>query len=125
MECPNCKRTLGENATFCAFCGWKVGGDPLDRTVTNLARVGREAVHTSIRLAGETATAMQPVVDKAAKAITSAAKSVADDARPTARRVAKAGSKAVDRGAKAARKAVEKTAEAAEKVSRKVKEKSR
>ena len=125
MECPNCRRTLGENATFCAFCGWKVGGDPLDRTVTNLARVGREAVHTSIRLAGETATAMQPVVDKAAKAITSAARSVVEDARPAARRAAKAGSKAVDRGTKAARRAVEKTAEAAEKAARKVREKTK
>ncbi len=125
MECPNCGRTLAENATFCASCGWKVAGPALDRTVTNLAKVGRDAFQMSVRLADETAKAIQPAFDKAAKAITTAAKPVTRRVEPAAEKVARAASKAVEKGARKTRAAAHKGAEAAERAARKVKEKTR
>ncbi len=125
MNCPNCKKALPDNATFCAFCGWKVAGDALDRTVTNLAKVGREAVETSIRLADKTAKAIQPAVGKAAAAIGTAAKRIEEDAPPAAKRAGRAAQRAAEKGIVVGQKAVEKTSEAVEKAARKVKEKAK
>ena len=125
MECPNCRKALPDHATFCAYCGWKVAGDALDRTVTNLAKVGREAVETSIRLADKTAKAIEPAVGKAAKAITTAAKRIEEEAPPAAKRAGRAAQRAAERGVVAGQKVVEKTSEAVEKAARKVKEKAR
>lgn len=125
MDCPHCGKALPDRATFCAFCGWKVAGDTLDRTVTNLAKVGREAFETSIRLADRTAKAIEPAAEKAARAITAAAKRVEKEASPAARRAGRAAQRAAEKGVVAGQRVVEKTSEAVEKAARTVKEKSR
>ncbi len=118
MECPSCKQPLAEGATFCGYCGWRVGGGTLDKAVTNLAKVGKEAFHGGLRLVEKTAQAIEPVVEKGVKTVAAATKPAVEKAKPHVK-------KAVHEAARVTKKAVSKSAELAEKAARKVREKAR
>ena len=125
MECPNCKRALDAGATYCAYCGWRVGGGMLDRAATNLVAVGKEAAQTGLRVLEKAGRAMEPVVEKGVKTVADATRPLVEKAKPHVEKASKTIERAVEKGARATKKVAQKSAEAAERAARKVKEKTR
>ena len=125
MECPNCRRAMEKGATYCAYCGWRVGGGTLDRAATNLVAVGKEAAQTGLRILEKAGRAIEPVVEKGVKTVADATRPVVEKAKPHLEKASKTIERAVEKGARATKKVAQKSAEAAERAARKVKEKTR
>lgn len=125
MECPNCKRSLGEGATYCAYCGWRVGGGTLDRATTNLVSVGKEAARAGLQVLERAGRAIEPVVEKGVKTVSQATRPVVEKAKPHVEKASKTIERAVEKGARATKKVAHKSAEVAERAARKMKEKTR
>ena len=125
MECPNCKRALDAGATYCAYCGWRVGGGMLDRAATNLVAVGKEAAQTGLRILEKAGRAIEPVVEKGVKTVADATRPLVEKAKPHVEKASKTIERAVEKGARATKKVAHKSAEVAERAARKLKEKAR
>src|SRR2546426_11979277 len=125
MRCPSWSTSLAEDAAFCPSCGWKLGGDPIDRAAHNLLRVSKEVLDSSLRLAEKTAKAIEPAVAETVKDLKEAARPAVEKAKPAVKQVAAVTKKAVDETVKAGKTVARKTAGVAETAAKKVRKRGR
>lgn len=92
---------LPESAKFCAQCGWRVAGDPIEQAAYNVVKVGKEAFRAGAKIA-----------DRAVKAV-----------EPAAEKTVQVTKQAVGKGVEVTKKIVKASAEAVESTARKVKKK--